>query len=72
MQRIAVFDWLTNNADRKGGHCLLAADARIWCIDQGLTFHFEDKLRTVIWEFQGEPVPEEMLADIAVFGKKKN
>jgi uncharacterized repeat protein (TIGR03843 family) len=70
MQRIAVFDWLTNNADRKGGHCLLAADSRIWCIDQGLTFHFEDKLRTVIWEFQGERVPEGLLSDIAAFGER--
>jgi uncharacterized repeat protein (TIGR03843 family) len=70
MQRIAVFDWLTNNADRKGGHCLLAANGRIWCIDQGLTFHFEDKLRTVIWEFQGEPVPDAMLADIQAFGQR--
>jgi hypothetical protein len=70
MQRIAVFDWLTNNADRKGGHCLLAADGRIWCIDQGLTFHFDDKLRTVIWEFQGEPVPDALIADIADFGKR--
>jgi uncharacterized repeat protein (TIGR03843 family) len=70
MQRIAVFDWLTNNADRKGGHCLLAADGRIWCIDQGLTFHFEDKLRTVIWEFQGEPVPPGLLADVAAFSQR--
>jgi len=70
MQRIAVFDWLTNNADRKGGHCLLAADGRIWCIDQGLTFHFDDKLRTVIWEFQGEPIPDALLADVASFGER--
>lgn len=70
MQRIAAFDWLTNNADRKGGHCLLAADGRIWCIDQGLTFHFEDKLRTVIWEFQGEPVPQGLLDDIRAFGER--
>ena len=70
MQRIAVYDWLTNNADRKGGHCLLAGDGRIWCIDQGLTFHFEDKLRTVIWEFQGDPVPDALLADITAFGER--
>jgi uncharacterized repeat protein (TIGR03843 family) len=70
MQRIAVFDWLTNNADRKGGHCLLAGDGRIWCIDQGLTFHIDDKLRTVIWEFQGESVPQAMLDDVAAFGRR--
>jgi hypothetical protein len=70
MQRVALFDWLTNNADRKGGHCLLAADRRIWCIDQGLTFHADDKLRTVIWEFQGEPVPEALLEEVASFGER--
>jgi uncharacterized repeat protein (TIGR03843 family) len=70
MQRIAVFDWLTNNADRKGGHCLLGRDGRIWCIDQGLTFHTDDKLRTVIWDFQGEPVPQDLLADVAAFGER--
>jgi uncharacterized repeat protein (TIGR03843 family) len=64
MKRIALFDWLTNNADRKGGHCLLAADGRIWCIDQGLTFHAEDKLRTVIWEFQGETPPPHLVEDV--------
>ena len=70
MKRIALFDWLTNNADRKGGHCLLAADGRIWCIDQGLTFHIDDKLRTVIWDYQGEPVPEDLLEDIRDFGRR--
>ena len=70
MRRIALFDWLTNNADRKGGHCLLAADGRIWCIDQGLTFHIEDKLRTVIWDFQGEPVPEHLLADVRALAER--
>lgn len=69
MKRIALFDWLTNNADRKGGHCLLARDGRMWCIDQGLTFHYEDKLRTVIWDFQGQPVPDELLADVLAFGE---
>jgi len=70
MQRIALYDWLTNNADRKGGHCLLARDGRIWCIDQGLTFHVDDKLRTVIWDFQGEAVPAQLLADVSAFGDR--
>jgi hypothetical protein len=70
MKRIAAFDWLTNNADRKGGHCLLALDGRLWCIDQGLTFHADDKLRTVIWEFQGQPVPQPVLQDIAAFSEE--
>jgi hypothetical protein len=72
MKRIAVFDWLTNNADRKGGHCLLAEDGRIWCIDQGLTFHAENKLRTVIWDFQGEPVPQVLADDVGRFRERLN
>jgi uncharacterized repeat protein (TIGR03843 family) len=64
MKRIAAFDWLVNNADRKGGHCLLDANGRIWCIDHGITFHSEDKLRTVIWDFQGTPVPPLLIEDI--------
>ena len=70
MQRIALFDWVTNNADRKGGHTLLAADGRLWCIDQGLTFHSDDKLRTVIWDFQGQPVPEDLIEDVCAFGER--
>lgn len=70
MRRIALFDWLTNNADRKGGHCLLDGQGRVWCIDQGLTFHVEDKLRTVIWDFQGTPVPGALLADVRRFGER--
>jgi hypothetical protein len=70
MRRIAVFDWLTNNADRKGGHCLLAPDGRIWCIDQGLTFHTDNKLRTVIWDFQGQPVPDSLLEDVQRFRER--
>ena len=61
MQRIAVFDWLCNNADRKGGHCLLDATERMWCIDHGITFHSEDKLRTVIWDYQGLPIAQSVL-----------
>jgi len=68
MQRIAVFDWLCNNADRKGGHCLLDANDRMWCIDHGITFHSDDKLRTVIWDYQGLPVPERLLDDVRHFG----
>ena len=61
LQRICVFDLLANNADRKSGHCLLGPDGRIYAIDNGLTFHVESKLRTVIWDFAGEPIPRDML-----------
>jgi uncharacterized repeat protein (TIGR03843 family) len=56
-RRIAAFDVVVNNADRKGGHCLLAGDGRIWVVDHGVCFHAEDKLRTVIWDFAGDPLP---------------
>jgi uncharacterized repeat protein (TIGR03843 family) len=54
---IALFDLVVNNADRKGGHCLLGEDGRIWVIDHGVCFSAEPKLRTVIWDFIGEPFP---------------
>lgn len=64
--RIAAFDVIANNADRKSGHVLLAED-RLWAIDNGLSFHTEPKLRTVIWDFAGEPLPTAIVEDIAAF-----
>lgn len=61
---IALFDLIANNADRKGGHCLLGRDGRIWAVDHGLTFHVQRKLRTVIWDFQGQPIPARYLRDL--------
>jgi hypothetical protein len=61
---VAAFDVVANNADRKGGHCLLGEDGEVWVIDHGLCFHTEPKLRTVVWEFAGEPVPEGLLEDL--------
>ena len=63
LREIAVLDVLANNTDRKSGHCLLAHD-RVWAIDNGLCFSAPFKLRTVIWEFGGEPVPEHLLERI--------
>lgn len=65
LRRIAVFDLLANNADRKSGHCLLAASGHIWAIDHGVCFHSQPKLRTVIWDFVGEPLDEGLRADVA-------
>jgi uncharacterized repeat protein (TIGR03843 family) len=62
--RLAVFDVVVNNADRKGGHCFEALTGGIWGIDHGLTFHTEHKLRTVIWDFALQPVPEALQADL--------
>jgi uncharacterized repeat protein (TIGR03843 family) len=54
LKRMATFDVVANNADRKGGHCLLDAEGHVWGIDHGLCFHADQKLRTVIWDFAGE------------------
>lgn len=64
LRRMAVFDFLCNNTDRKGGHCLIDADGHIWGIDNGLSFHAEFKLRTVIWDFGGEEIADELLDDL--------
>ncbi|MDH4115769.1 MAG: phosphatidylinositol kinase [Acidimicrobiia bacterium] len=58
----AVFDIVTNNADRKIGHMLREVGSdKLWAIDNGLTFHAEPKLRTVLWGFAGQPIPGELL-----------
>lgn len=62
--RIALFDVITNNADRKSGHCLFDAEGRLWVIDHGLTFHTDVKLRTVIWDFAGREVPAALRRDL--------
>ena len=62
LRRIAAFDLLINNGDRKGGHLIVDWESRIWGIDHGLCFHVEGKLRTVMWDFAGEELPAEVLA----------
>ena len=69
-QRIAAFDVIVNNADRKGGHILLGNDGRIWAIDHGITFHTDPKLRTVIWEYAGDSLPAPLVADITAFNER--
>ena len=64
LRTICCFDLLSNQTDRKSGHCLLGDDGRIWAIDNALGFHCESKLRTVIWEFGGEPIPEHLQSDV--------
>jgi uncharacterized repeat protein (TIGR03843 family) len=64
LRRICAFDLIANNADRKAGHCLRGLDGRIRAIDNGLCFHVEPKLRTVVWAFAGEAIPDEVLADV--------
>ena len=55
---------IVNNADRKSGHCLFDAKDEVWVIDHGLTFHVDQKLRTVIWDFSGEPLPASLCGDV--------
>jgi uncharacterized repeat protein (TIGR03843 family) len=64
LRRLCAFDVVANNADRKSGHCLLGPDDRVYAIDNGLCFNVEPKLRTVIWEFAGEPLPDDVLHDL--------
>ncbi len=68
LRPVALFDLLVNNADRKGSHLLIQKRTRrLFAIDHGLCFHVEDKLRTVIWDFAGEPFPADLLAALEGF-----
>ncbi len=64
LRRVALFDLVINNADRKGSHLIFDSQHRLWLIDHGLCFNTEDKLRTVIWNFAGEAIPEDLLAEL--------
>ncbi|WP_461030347.1 SCO1664 family protein, partial [Streptomyces sparsus] len=62
LRRVAVLDAVINNADRKGGHLLPQADGSLYAIDHGVTFHTDDKLRTLLWGWAGEELPAEASA----------
>ncbi|WP_119073017.1 SCO1664 family protein [Aggregatilinea lenta] len=64
LQKYALFDYLINNADRKGGHLLLDEGGKLWAIDHGLTFHTTPKLRTVIWDFAGKSIDASLLSAV--------
>ena len=65
LRRMAVFDVLINNADRKGGHILSGVDGHVYGVDHGVSLHSEDKLRTVLWGWAGKPVDDETLETVA-------
>jgi uncharacterized repeat protein (TIGR03843 family) len=67
LRPVALFDLLINNADRKGSHVLFDQDRHMWLIDHGISFHRDRKLRTVIWNFAGEPITEELCSDLVNF-----
>jgi uncharacterized repeat protein (TIGR03843 family) len=64
LRAMCAFDLVANNTDRKSGHCLVSVGDELFGIDHGLCFHEDFKLRTVIWEFAGEPVPDHLLVDL--------
>jgi uncharacterized repeat protein (TIGR03843 family) len=69
-RRIAAFDVVINNGDRKSGHVLVAPDGSgVHVVDHGVSFHAEPKLRTVIWDYAGEPIPDGDAADVRSFGE---
>ncbi|TLM82510.1 SCO1664 family protein [Pseudarthrobacter sp. NamE5] len=65
LAQLALFDVVANNTDRKSGHVLRGRDGRVWGIDHGLCFSAVFKLRTVIWDFAGEAIPEPLLRDVS-------
>ena len=72
LQRIVLFDLVTNNADRKASHCFVGRiDRRIWGIDHGLTFHVHPKLRTVLWDFCGEQIDGGLLDALDALNARK-
>jgi uncharacterized repeat protein (TIGR03843 family) len=65
LQKVALLDAVINNADRKGGHLLVDENQRIWAIDHGVSFSTEEKLRTVLWGWAGESIPDDLAAPVA-------
>jgi uncharacterized repeat protein (TIGR03843 family) len=69
-RRVALFDVVANNADRKTGHCLLDESGQIFVVDHGVCFSDEPKLRTVIWDYVDEPIPGPMLDDLRALSSR--
>ena len=66
LRPVVLFDYLANNADRKGSHIFFEDETkRLYAIDHGICFHEEYKLRTVLWDFAGQPIPDELLAPLS-------
>ena len=66
LKPVVLFDLLCNNADRKGSHVFFETGThKLWTIDHGICFHEQYKLRTVLWDFAGQPIPDELLAPLA-------
>lgn len=70
LRPVALFDVLINNADRKAGHVFMDQEDNIWLIDHGVCFHTDFKLRTVVWDFAGEAIPQNLLQDLAAWRER--
>jgi len=70
LRELAGLDLLLNNADRKGGHVLVDSESHIWGIDHGLSFHVQNKLRTVMWDFAGEPLPDRVVEAVGTVAEE--
>jgi uncharacterized repeat protein (TIGR03843 family) len=70
LRRMAVFDVIVNNADRKGGHILAGLDGQLYGVDHGVSLHVQDKLRTVLWGWAGKPIDDETLESVAALGEQ--
>ena len=70
LRRVAAFDALANNADRKAGHIARDREGHLWLIDHGLCFHAEPKLRTVVWDFAGEEIPAVLVGEMKQLGAR--
>ena len=67
LQPVVLFDLLTNNADRKGGHVFFDDKTnKLYAIDHGICFHEEDKLRTVLWDFGGQQIPDDLISRLSL------
>jgi uncharacterized repeat protein (TIGR03843 family) len=70
LKPVVLFDLLCNNADRKGGHVFFENDThKLFAIDHGICFHEDDKLRTVLWDFGGQKIPDDLLARLSLSPK---
>ncbi|MEZ5383020.1 MAG: SCO1664 family protein [Microthrixaceae bacterium] len=70
LARLVTFDVVANNTDRKAGHCLAGVDGRLYAIDHGLCFHSEEKLRTVLWDFAGDALDQELRDRLTGFSQE--
>jgi hypothetical protein len=66
---IVLFDIAVNNADRKAGHVFEDGSGSVWVVDHGICFHEEPKLRTVLWDFSGFPIPEDERAPLEALSR---